>query len=322
MDAPPPKQHRKWILAAAKVAIVALVAWAIRGTLVEAFEQLRDHSWRIQPGWLALSGVLYLVGLLPAALYWHSLLHALGAKPSLLATLRAYLIGHLGKYVPGKALVVVLRVGLLRGAQVEAATAGVSVFLETLAMMSVGAGVAAFILALWFPGQWYFIAIATGLFLAAGLPTIPPVARRLLMWFKIKRFQPEIVEQLDRVKPQTYLLGWAGLAVGWVVIGMSLWACLRGLGIEGNFWRDLPLLTASVSLAMVAGFLSLIPGGAGIRELVLTQLLAMQPEIDAGEALLSAVLLRVVWLLFELIFSAILYFCGQSPRSDSQDATS
>jgi len=36
---------------------------------------------------------------------------------------RAYLIGHLGKYVPGKAMVVVLRVGLITPYGARAATA-------------------------------------------------------------------------------------------------------------------------------------------------------------------------------------------------------
>lgn len=301
-------KQRKWLLAAFKLLVLALLVWAIRGTLIEAFEQLKDHAWRLDVKWLILSGVLYLVGLLPSALYWHRLLNSLGQPARWFATLRAYLIGHLGKYVPGKALVVVLRVGLLRSAGIDAATAGVAVFLETLAMMSVGAGVAALILIVLFPGQGFFIAVAAALFVGAGLPTIPPIARRLLAIARIKRFQPEIVERLDAVQPGVYIVGWLGLAAGWFVLGMSLWACMRSLGVESSLAAQLPLYTASVALAMVAGFLSLIPGGAGIRELVLTQLLT-EAGVDAATALLSAVLLRVVWLVFELVFSGILYFC-------------
>jgi uncharacterized membrane protein YbhN (UPF0104 family) len=301
------KQQRKWLLAVVKLLVVVVMVWAIRGTLAEAYEQLGDQ--RLDVGWLLVSGVLYLVGLVPAALYWHRLLLALGQRVSLLSCLRAYLIGHLGKYVPGKALVVVLRVGLLRGERVDRATTGVAVFLETLAMMSVGAGVSALILIALFPDKGFFIAIGLGLFVAAGLPTFPPVARRLLGWLRIKNFQPEIIERLDRVKPGVYVVGWLGLAAGWFVLGVSLWACMRALGVEISLVEHWPLLTASVALAMVAGFLSLIPGGAGIRELVLTQLLTLA-GVSAATALLSAVLLRVVWLVFELVISGILYFCG------------
>ncbi len=64
-----------------------------------------------------------------------------------LNTLRAYYIGHLGKYVPGKAMVVILRTVMVRGHRVDAAVAAVSVFFETLTMMAVGAFMAAGILA-------------------------------------------------------------------------------------------------------------------------------------------------------------------------------
>jgi len=59
---------------------------------------------------------------------------------------------------------------------------------------------------------------------------------------------------------------------------------------------------------MVAGFLSLIPGGAVVRELILAEL--MVPEFGSAVALLSAVVLRLVWLLAELLISAILYPLG------------
>ena len=60
------------------------------------------------------------------------------------------------------------------------------------------------------------------------------------------------------------------------------------------------------ALAMVAGFLSLIPGGAFIREMVLTELIA--PQFGDMVALVSAVVLRLVWLGGELVISGILYF--------------
>ena len=56
---------------------------------------------------------------------------------------------------------------------------------------------------------------------------------------------------------------------------------------------------------MVAGFLSLIPGGLGVREAVLDQLLK-QP-FGPLYAFVVPILLRLVWLLTELVVSGILY---------------
>ena len=73
-----------------------------------------------------------------------------------------------------------------------------------------------------------------------------------------------------------------------------------------NLVAQFPLYVASVSLAMVAGFLSLIPGGAVVRELVLAELMA--PRFGDVVAVVSALLLRLTWLVAELVISAILYF--------------
>ena len=78
-----------------------------------------EYSWDFDPGWLGLAGVLYLLGLLPAGLFWHRVLLVLGQDARLGETLRAYYIGHLGKYVPGKAMVVVIRAGLIRSHRVH-----------------------------------------------------------------------------------------------------------------------------------------------------------------------------------------------------------
>ena len=49
----------------------------------------------------------------------------------------------------------------------------------------------------------------------------------------------------------------------------------------------------------------MIPGGAGVREAALTELLAT--DYSAATALLAAVALRVIWLVSEVVVSAILY---------------
>ena len=54
------------------------------------------------------------VGLVPMAWFWHRTLAALGQPAPWRATLRAYFLGHLGKYVPGKAMAVILRVAAVR----------------------------------------------------------------------------------------------------------------------------------------------------------------------------------------------------------------
>ena len=45
-------------------------------------------------------------------MFWYRLLRQLGQRPTALAAVRAYYIGHLGKYLPGKACALLLRATL------------------------------------------------------------------------------------------------------------------------------------------------------------------------------------------------------------------
>ncbi|MBN1912117.1 MAG: flippase-like domain-containing protein [Pirellulales bacterium] len=305
----PPSPGRRWILLAIKILIVGLVFWFVRKTVYAGVAQLRENPIEISPGWLLLAGVIYPVGLLPAALFWKYVLGRLGQKARLVETLRAYYIGHLGKYVPGKAMVVVLRTGLIRSHRVDTSLAAVSVFFETLTMMSVGAFLATGVLAVGFREQGYLCLVALGLMVAAGLPILPPVFRRLVRLTGVGRSNPAVSEQLAGLGWGTFLLGVVAMTLVWCLLATSLWAVLRAMNVpESDLVSHGPLLLACVSLAMVAGFLSLIPGGAGVRELILAEL--MVPHFGDVVAVASAVLLRLVWLGGELVLSGVLFVSG------------
>ena len=316
MDERHPGRAKRWLLAAAKLLIVLLVVWYIRHTLVDAWDELGKHRWRFHPGWLAASGVLYLLGTLLCGLFWHRTLRVLGQPVGLSQALRAYYIGHLGKYVPGKAMVVILRTGLVRGQGVDTALAGASVFFETLTMMSVGALIAAATVAVWFREQTLLFWAALGMMLVAGLPIWPPVFRRLVRLVGVGRKDPAVAQKLAKLGYGTVFLGCLLTGLGWAILGLSYWAVLRGLGAgSGNPFEQLHLYTAAVTMATVAGFVSFVPGGAVVREAVLTELTV--PYLGDVVALVSAILLRLVWLVSELVISGILYFGARKEKTRS-----
>lgn len=309
------KQYRRWLLAAAQLLVVLAVAWFVRRTLVEALASLRGYRWNLQPGWLVLAGVFCLLGYLPAGLFWHRLLLSFGQDPPLGATLRAYYIGQLGKYVPGKVVVILIRAGLLRRQRVDVMVAALTIFVETMTMMAVGGFLAAAILVTLLRADRAWLAIGLAFMLMAGLPTFPPLFRRLVRWVGARRYgNPALLEGVDRLGYRLLLFGWAAMTVGWVFTGLSLWAVLRAMEVPGLApLAHLPIYTAGVAMSKVAGFVSLIPAGLGVTDLTLTQLMAtylgwaapaVKPELAA---LVAAVVLRLVWLLSELVASVILY---------------
>jgi uncharacterized membrane protein YbhN (UPF0104 family) len=302
-------RRNRWLASAVKVLIVIAVLWFIRGFVADAWKKLSAHQLHVHLGWLVLAGGFYLVGTLPCALFWHRSLRALGQDVPLADAIRAYYIGHLGKHVPGKAMVVVIRAGLIRRPGVDGALAVASVFLETLTMMSVGALIAGGIVAVWLRDNPSIVFVAVLLAAAAGLPTLPPVFRRLVRLAGLRWLTPAVKEKLDRLGWKTMALGWFLNAIGWAVLGLSYWAVLQGLalahdGLVGHFY----VYVASVSFATVSGFVSMVPGGIAVREGVLMKLTTLMiPSIGAGMALVSTVLLRFVWFVSELAISGMLY---------------
>jgi hypothetical protein len=297
-----------------KLAVFLALAWFIADFVRGAWPELARRKWTASPGWLALAGALYLAGLLPCATFFRRILWRLGGSPPLFQALRAYYIGHLGKYVPGKAMVVILRAGLLRASGVDATAAAVSAVYETLTTMAVGAFLAAAVLLVWFREQTLFAALAAGLMVLALAPTLPPVFRRLMRLVRLDRLRPELWDRVGRLRIGTLAAGWLVIAAGWMLIALSLWATMRGIGAQqaagtpGELLLQMPLYLAAVSLAVVAGFLALIPGGAGVREAVFLALL--QAAFGDAQAVLGAVVVRLVWLGAELAVAAVLYLLG------------
>ncbi len=304
------KPGRKKLIAAAKLALVAAVIWFLHRTATSAWEDLRARHWSpadLQPAWLLAAAMFYAVGQILPGWFWQETLAELGPKPRWAPTLRAYLIGHLGKYVPGKATVILIRAGLLRGSGTSATAATIGVFYETLSTLAVGACLAALILAVRFSQHSWLILISFGMASIVGVPTLPPIFRRMVQFTRVGRLNPAVADQATRLDYRLLGLAWLMLPGSWLMQGLSLWATLRA----GDYASDLgtidqvAICIATVAIATVAGFLSFIPGGLVVREGVLLELL--MPWFGQDAALVSAVLSRLVCLVAELAISSILY---------------
>ena len=305
------KQWLRWAKLLFRVTVLVLVSFGIWHTVDKALLDLKNRGFafsEIRPGWLFAAGLFYLAGMLPCWRFWHRTLRVMGQRPRWQETLRAFYIGHLGKYFPGKALVVVLRTSLVRSRRVDTTVAATSVFVETLTMMAVGAFVAAALLGILFRQHSLLLLLAVCLMICAGGPTVPPIFRRLVRLVGVSKVNPDIESSLAGLDYRLMAFGWITVGLGWWLLGLSLWATLKAIPTTTPAvitLYDWPLLTACVALAMVAGFLSLLPGGIGIREYVVMTLLA--EPYGPGAAAVSAIVLRLVWLLAELALGSVLY---------------
>ncbi len=98
-----------------KWAVTVVVLWAVARHVLRTWTDLRDQSrsFQFEPGWLIASGLLYLAGLVACGRFFERILQSSPTPVRLFPALRAYLVSHLGKYVPGKAMVVVVRAGMV-----------------------------------------------------------------------------------------------------------------------------------------------------------------------------------------------------------------
>ncbi len=289
-------------------AIVAIVVLAAVGRHVAktwAEFQARGDSIHVRSGWIIVAGLLYLLGLAACGLFFANVMNASRSPVSNLASIRAYLISHLGKYVPGKAMVVVMRVGLVVPYGARPATAAIATFYETLVMMGAGAIVAVVGFALGAgPIQRLPLILSAGLALAFLVVVDPLVFLRVSKTLATP-FPSVGVEAQPRIDRRLLGKGLLLNAISWLFLGLSQVAVIRALSVAELSVELVAIVTASVALATVAGFVvAVLPGGLGVREWVLMTTLA--PALGEDLAVLSALALRLTWVAAEAVAALIL----------------
>ena len=305
---------KPWMARVLKAIIFGVVALMISRTISHSADEFGDLNLSLEQIDLAAlmtSSLFYSLGLLCFACVWHKSLRILGQSPTFAESVGSYYLSQLGKYVPGKALVVLIRSERVHSKRTALAPAVTAVFIETLAMMAVGAILAGLLLLLtgFHRTEPLLLWISLGLALTAGIPSIPPVFRSVIRLITRKKLNNGLTTNIANLTMGNMLPAWGIQSLGWLLLGASMYSCLTaiptGLLEMPLSLSDTGLMTATVALAMVAGFLSLLPGGAGVREYIILTLLA--PSFGVVAATVSALLLRVTWLASELSFGVLFY---------------
>jgi len=307
------------------VAILAAVGWQFAKILKNP--QLWEQPLTIRYEYLALAGLLYLIPHTLWGTYFYWLLKAQDAQLTWFQGVRAYYVSQFGKYVPGKAWVFFLRVMMLRQQKVPAVAVGVTATFETLTSMGAGALIGVSLLP-WIGVDFgldsghYF-----GLLLLAG----SPIGLGLLVFAASRITRKSRFEQARQIKSPPFWLLFVGLlftSLGWLPLGLSLWATVQAVSPEEiplTFERYLSLL-GTVAVSYVAGFIIVLsPGGLGTREFILQRVLTLQltpilGSSGAGIAVVVTLLLRLVWTLFEVVVSGLMWACSRAtPKAEESD---
>lgn len=303
---------------AIRYVIGALILAAVGRQAWRAWSNWRVHSDLFEVSYLTMLWALlsYMAGLAIFGIYYGVIVRNVKPATSMLPCVRAYLFSHPAKYVPGKAMVVVVRAGVLGRAGVGAAAASFTAIFETLSMMAIGGLLGGLLLVL--PnGHRTGAAVSFGLgaaFLGTVLPWTFGRAVRLL------KKGISAIDPADCPSPTWADAGkLAALgAAGWLAWGLS--GVLTVSALSGGNLRPLeewPRIAGAVMVGTAGGFaLPILPGGLGLREGIYNEVTrgVLGPDL----AIASALALRFVWVLGEVIaVAAISLFAFPIPNETS-----
>ena len=260
--------------------------------------------------------VCVLVGLVLTMQVWRSLLSAAGSKLPVRAASRIFLIGQLGKYVPGSVWPVLAQMELGRTYKVPRQRSATTAMLSM--MIGLTSGLLATLVGLPFMAGnsastywWAFLFI--------------PV---LLVCLHPKVLNPVIalgLRLMHKPAPETPLTGRViGTAiainlVSWFFNGLQIWVMTARFGVHGG--STLLAAVGAYALAWCVGFLFVLaPAGAGVREIILiAELTALGLPHGAPTAI--ALVSRGVTMLSDLAGAGVAALLGRGTATAAGEST-
>ncbi len=300
-----PKRTKRAVLAnvarvVVTLAILVAIVFAVKSQWSEVKDTIDQLSW-----WSLIASALFVfLGMGAAVRAWQHALGALEQPIPAFDAARCYLVGQLGKYLPGSVWAFVLQTELVRRAGVSRA-AGFTAVLVTVGLSTTSALVVGL---LGLPALFQVSTVAAVAVIVlvpiALVCAYPPVLTHLVnLALKLLR-RPPLHKPLTMGKIGL-ALGWCGAS--WILYGIHLW--ILASSTAGFQVGGLIECIGALALGMCAGVLVIVvPSGIGVREAVIVA--ALSPFMDAGVALGLALASRLVFTLCEVFAGIVAALAG------------
>lgn len=254
------------------VAVLIAAGWYLATRWPDVWHTLRTVSTTDA----ILSQLAVFAAMIAATYGWQTVMRELGAPVTGWRGGQIYLVGQLGKYLPGSIWAYLLQMELGR----KAGVARASVFAASLVQLAIS----------------LVVALCLG---ALALPL--PTWLRVLMPLPLALLHPRVLTwgtsqilRLLRRPPLDQPLRWR--AVARVVVSAIVTYALYGMHLWLLSGADLLLCTGAIAVALNAGLLVFfLPSGAGLRDLLVAAVLAttLGPVEAAAFALASRVMFTI-----------------------------
>ncbi len=313
-------RHKLWLTAKTLLALAIVIGVGRYFWGILTHSQFDAHQLNVRFELLVPAGLLYLLAHCCWAAFWVRLVHGQGIHVSWSVGLRAYFISQFGKYVPGKAWVILLRVGIMRHYGAHPLPVAITATYEALCSMAAGAIIAVLLLPQLGVLPVELSSSITALFAVAALPVVLGVLNKLAAKIVARKRGPDA---RPLPAPSVFLLaqGLVHGALGHCLLGLSLGLTIAAVAPQAAAMTDTyPADLGASAISYVAGFIALVvPGGLGVREWVLQLALtprfaeAMGTQEAAGLAVIIALFLRLVWTAAEVLLALTFYFIPSPP---------
>jgi uncharacterized membrane protein YbhN (UPF0104 family) len=286
------------------IVVLAFVLYYI----VESFHDLSAHLQQINYTSLFLSFFFTLISYLLSLFIWIDIAASFGLKTSFMSAARAWSLSQLGKYIPGKAALILVRLNAYENHPKR--TVAVATIVEFIAAV-----IAACLLILFsiffmknmIPGYLRIIAALLSLFLLVLLhPKLLKYLTNILLIF----FKREPIEDFPSF----------GLILKFVFINMLI-GIPYGLGLfysmdcfaDLSFNYLIPMIGIyyAASLAGIAALFA--PAGLGVREGII--FLILPTIIAKGVVIAGTIMIRIVSIAVEICLALFFYFYPQKNKT-------
>ena len=257
------------------------------------YQNISDYLETISISRVALSVLFVLIGKFALSDLTRTSLKKIGYSISYKEALTITSITQLGKYLPGGIWHVAGKFGMYKARRISTKNTTLAIVFENLWLLS-----SALVL-----GVVFLLSSSRDtlceLYAFLCQPAISQHVLILLpiLWIAALVIIDALFYKERRYKAVEVLILIAQMIVIWLSFGVSFWLVFP---LESGF---LPAITGAFSLSWVAGYVAFFaPGGIGIREYLLTIILAS--FFSGSEVAVYATVHRLIWVVVEIILGA------------------
>jgi hypothetical protein len=291
------RQRSIWRIFYVALFVVSLVF--IGYAIYTNWNQLSAQNWHLNYRYIALSILLFPLGMLPTVAAWHKLLDAIGVRKPFPVNLRIYALSSLPRHIPGLVWYVSSRTMMYQEESVPTGSVVAATGLEVV-MLAITGFATAILLFLrgsvvleQFRGLQFIIPIAVllGLGLIFSTPIINKLSPRI--------FRRWNVEQIPTIQRGSLIICILWMFGAWMGGGLLLFLLVRGfIPVE---WSTYPVMVGIWGIASAVGLtIGIGVSGMGLREVTLGALLSL--VIPPLTAVVVAITFRLVLLVGEFMW--------------------